>query len=144
MRGMSACPGPITRVARRSLLTIAATVLLAVSAPGCSTAREAFGVKDPPRLIGDETLARIRPGETRRGWLVAVLGKPHRTRVLPDGITEVWQYDYLPRGAEPVVSAAEDGAMPVETAPRTRRPGVVFIELNCRRKQVPPNTLLAR
>lgn len=62
---------------------------------GClvnSSAHVSYGEAGPP--VSDETLAKVKPGETPRAWLLSVLGEPARTEKIDDE-TELLVYDYV-------------------------------------------------
>lgn len=46
------------------------------------------------RYVGEESLRRIKPGETDREWLLAVFGRPHERELLAGGVEEIWKYQY--------------------------------------------------
>jgi outer membrane protein assembly factor BamE (lipoprotein component of BamABCDE complex) len=45
-------------------------------------------------FVGEESLSRIRPGETDVEWVLAVLGRPEEREPLSGGAEEIWKYQY--------------------------------------------------
>jgi len=77
--------------------TLALALLLSASAlAACqSSSSKRLGFFPPnTRLVGQETLDRIKPGETRADWVEAVLGPPSETERLFDQSQEIWKYRY--------------------------------------------------
>ncbi len=79
-----------TRATLAGLLVSAAIV----ATPGCrSKGPLSFG-GSTGRYVGEESLRRIKPGETDREWILAVFGRPHDRELLAGGEEEIWKYQY--------------------------------------------------
>ena len=72
---------------------LALGVLLALS--GCLVSGSASQTRTG-KYVGEDTLAKIEPGKTTQGWIVATLGEPSTKNKVEDG-SEVWRYDYTER-----------------------------------------------
>lgn len=72
---------------------LALTAGLAVTT-GCSKNRKYGFLPQDARLIGQETVDRIKPGETTADWIEAVLGSPSDEEPLAFDHQEVWKYRY--------------------------------------------------
>ena len=75
------------------------------------------------KYVGEDTLAKIEPGKTTQGWVVATLGEPSTKNKVDDG-SEVWRYDYTElREHHTAVFLLFGGSDKKETC------GSVFVEL---------------
>lgn len=65
---------------------------------GCSSDGDssilAFGNRSTGHFIGEESLRRIKPGETDLEWVLAVMGRPQEREMLAGGAEEIWKYQY--------------------------------------------------
>ena len=77
----------------RICCALALTAGVAMST-GCSKNRRYGFLPPDARLVGQSTIDRITPGETRADWLEAVLGPPTDEEQLADPLQEVWKYRY--------------------------------------------------
>jgi len=77
-------------------VTVLALVTTSAALSGCSSSNNRrFGFLPPDaRLVGQETINRIKPGETTADWLEAVLGPATNIESLHDPMQEVWKYRY--------------------------------------------------
>ena len=69
---------------------VAFSVLLALS--GCLVVGSSTH-KRTGNYVSEATLAKIEPGKTTQGWVLATLGEPDKRNKLEDG-TEVWCWKY--------------------------------------------------
>jgi outer membrane protein assembly factor BamE (lipoprotein component of BamABCDE complex) len=84
----------MARLRRTMALALVVTVAGA-AAVGCQSSNKRLGLFPPnTRLVGQETIDRIKPGETRADWVEAVLGAPTETERLFDQSQEIWKYRY--------------------------------------------------
>ena len=75
---------------RTAALTVVATFSLALA--GCLVGGHS-DVRRSGTYVAESTLSRIRPGETGKAWVRAVVGEPDE-RVRVDGTRELWKYAY--------------------------------------------------
>ncbi len=79
---------------RHLAFTATAFALTALPLAGCSNDGAFTFSGSKGNYIGEETLSRIRPGETDIEWVVAVLGRPQDRESLSGGAEEIWKYQY--------------------------------------------------
>jgi outer membrane protein assembly factor BamE (lipoprotein component of BamABCDE complex) len=81
----------ITRIVTGGAAAVLAWgVLLALS--GCLVSGSA-SQKRTGKYVSDATMARIEPGKTTAGWVMATMGEPSSRNKMEDG-SEVWRWDY--------------------------------------------------
>jgi len=79
----------------RKPLLLAVALLMAVSATflaGCLASGKSMEFSEG-RYIGDQTIAKIVPGETSKEWVLAVLDEPTSRHALSSGV-ELWKWEY--------------------------------------------------
>lgn len=87
-------PSPRQILTLALLAALVAPTLAACSSSSSSSGRRLGLFAPNTRLIGKETLDRIKPGETTADWVDAVLGPPTTIERLVDPGQEIWKYRY--------------------------------------------------
>lgn len=81
----------MTRTARAAAFCLCALALAACA----SNSRRGINFFPPnSRLVGQQTIDRIKPGETTADWVEAVMGPPTDVEPLQDPLQEIWMYRY--------------------------------------------------